>query len=362
MWFLAFALTLAMGKVKSEIRADERVVFYPTYARRVDDGPAWNVSIHGSIFEPEEDSLRREAALGLLRRLLGLSREQAEATVFKERARAFLVDNEGGKTISVRLGDNVYGAGTSGPNGHFGTTLALPAAEVERLRLADPDQIDWLTFHAVTRPDDHRTFAGRAQWIGPHGLSVISDIDDTIKITMVTDRRAMVHNTFLREFEAVEGMSSLYRNWAEAGCAFHYLSASPWQLYEPLSGFLHAQGFPPGSFHLRQFRLKDSSALDLLASPERYKSEAIEGILADFPRRHFILVGDSGEKDPEIYGDVARKHPEQVIRILIRNVDRPEEAPDRFHTAFQGIPEDRWRVFREPGELDDVLPRDGQKE
>ncbi|MFH1921907.1 MAG: App1 family protein, partial [Planctomycetota bacterium] len=105
----------------------------------------------------------------------------------------------------------------------------------------------------------------------------------------------------------------------------------------------------------KQFRLKDSSAFDLLGSQEGYKSGAIERILADFPERRFILVGDSGEQDPEIYAAIARTHPEQVIRIFIRNVDRPEEEPDRFNTAFQGIPEDRWQVFREPGELDDGI-------
>jgi len=362
MWFLALALTLPMGEVKSEIKDDERVVFYPTYAHQAGDGQTWSLAIHGSIFEPEEGSLKREATLGLLRRLLRLSREQTETTIFKERARAFLVDNEGGKTIAVRLGGKVYEAGTSGSNGHFGATLTLPAAEVERLRLADAERSDRLTFRAVTRPADRRTFAGRVHLIGPKGISVISDVDDTIKRSMVTDRRALVRNTFLREFEPVEGMARLYRNWAEAGSAFHYLSGSPWQLYEPLAEFLDSQNFPPGSFHLKRFRLKDSSAFDLLGSQEAYKTGAIERILADFPERRFVLVGDSGEQDPEIYGAVARTHPEQVVRILIRNVDRPEEEPDRFNTAFQGIPEDCWQVFREPGELEDVLPRDRQKD
>lgn len=356
MWFLAFTLALPMGEVKSQIKDDERVVFYPTHAHQAGDGRTWSLSIHGSIFEPEEGSLKREAALGLLRRLLRLSREQTETEIFKRRARAFLVDNEGGKTIAVRLGGRVYEAGTSGPNGHFGATLKLPTAEVERLRLADPERSDWLTFHAVTRPADSRTFAGRVQLIGPKGVSVISDVDDTIKASMVTDRRALLRNTFLREFEPVEGMAELYRTWAKAGCVFHYLSASPWQLYEPLSEFLDSQEFPPGSFHLKRFRLKDSSAFDLLGSQDRYKSGVIERILADFPERRFILVGDSGEQDPEIYAAIARKRPEQVIRVLIRNVDRPEEEPDRFNTAFHGIPEECWRVFREPGELDDVLP------
>lgn len=356
MWFLAFALALPMGEVKSEIKDDERVVFYPTYAHQLDDGRAWNLSIRGQIFEPEEGSLKREATLGLLRRLLRLSREETETRIFKQRARAFLVDNEGGKTVAISLGDRVYEVGTSGANGHFGATLKLPAAEVDRLRLADPHHPDWLTFEAVTRPDDRRTFTGQVRLIGPKGLSVISDVDDTIKISMVTDRRALVRNTFLREFEPVEGMSALYRKWADAGAAFHYLSGSPWQLYGPLSEFLHQERFPPGSFHLKLFRLKDSSALNMLRSQRGYKSAGIERILTDFPQRRFFLVGDSSEEDPEIYGDAARKHGEQVLRIFIRRVDGSDASPARFHTAFEGLSPDRWRVFRRPQDLADALP------
>jgi phosphatidate phosphatase APP1 len=356
MWFLAFALALPMGEVKSEIKDDERVVFYPTYAHQVDDGRAWNLSIHGVIFEPEEGSLKRQAALSLLRRILRLSREQTETRIFKARARAFLVDNEGGKTITAGLGGRVYEAGTSGANGHFGAALKLPAAEIDRLRLADPDRPDWLAFEAVTRPDDRRTFTGQVRCIGPKGISVISDVDDTVKISMVTDRRALVRNTFLREFDAVDGMSELYRKWSGAGAAFHYLSGSPWQLYGSLSEFLHKEGFPPGSFHLKMFRLKDSSALNMLRSQRGYKSAAIERILADFPHRRFILVGDSSEEDPEIYAGAARKHGEQVLRIFIRRADASDDDPDRFRAAFEGLPPDRWQVFRDPQELADSLP------
>jgi phosphatidate phosphatase APP1 len=362
MWLLLLTLAIPMADSESDIRDDEVVVFYPTYARSVDEGRAWAVSIHGSIFEPETGSLKRAAALGVLRRLLGLSSEEAEARLFQERARAFLVDNEGGKEIAVRLGGRTYAAGTSGDNGHFATTLLLPAAEVERIRRIDPGQPNdpgRLSFEAVTRPGDERTFAGRVRLVGPKGLSVISDVDDTIKVSQVTDRRALVRNTFLREFEPVEGMPELYRKWARAGVAFHYLSGSPWQLYGPLSDFLRDEAFPPGSLHLKHFRLKDRSALSLLGFQEGYKSAAIEGILADFSQRRFILVGDSGEEDPEIYGAAARKHAGQVILVLIRNVGGPGNQDARFRAAFDQVPPDRWRIFRDPAELDDVLPKPG---
>jgi phosphatidate phosphatase APP1 len=155
-------------------------------------------------------------------------------------------------------------------------------------------------------------------------------------------------------------MPELYREWARAGVVFHYLSASPWQLYGPLAEFRRAEGFPAGLFHLKLFRLKDSTALDLFGSQERYKSGVIERILADFPDRRFILVGDSGEQDPEIYAAAARKHPDQVVRIFIRDAGEVGGDAGRFRAAFDGMPEDRWRVFRIPEELVGALPADSR--
>ncbi|NBW87480.1 MAG: DUF2183 domain-containing protein, partial [Planctomycetia bacterium] len=101
-------------------------------------------------------------------------------------------------------------------------------------------------------------------------------------------------NTLLREFAAVPGMPETYRRWQEAGAAFHYVSASPWQLSESLCTFLGTAGLPAGSMHLKLFRLKDSTPLGRLPSRKRSKRRAIEQILGDFPGRRFLLVGGLG--------------------------------------------------------------------
>ena len=101
------------------------------------------------------------------------------------------------------------------------------------------------------------TIAGSLlQLIDERGVSVITDIDDTIKITAVTNRRELLMNTFLREFRAVSGMAELYRRWATGGAAFHYVSSSPWQLFSVLSEYTETEAFPAGSMHLRSFRLR----------------------------------------------------------------------------------------------------------
>lgn len=352
MWSFVCLLALAAADPPSRIHADEQVLFYPIYACRVDADAAWTIPFHGAVFEPELNSAQRTVALELLRCTLGLSRKDAASEIFKSRARHFLVDNQRGKSIAVRLGAKVFSAGTSGANGHFSNTVRIEAADMDGLRQREADKAGWLSFQMVTASGDARTFAGRVQVIGDQGRSVISDIDDTIKITQVRDRQALLANTFLRRFEPVPGMAALHRRWADQGTAFHYVSGSPWQLYQPLAEFCDSEGFPAGSFHLKLFRLKDSSAWAFLGSQERYKTGVIQRILSDFPRRQFTLIGDSGEQDPEIYGAIAREHPAQIQRILIRDVGGPSAEPARFQKAFDGVPRDRWQVFDRPDQVE----------
>jgi phosphatidate phosphatase APP1 len=129
------------------------------------------------------------------------------------------------------------------------------------------------------------------------------------------------------------------------------VSASPWQLYAPLSEFVTEHGFPSGTFHLKKFRPKDRSAANLFASPEETKRQAIVPLLQAFPQRRFILVGDSGEKDPEIYATLAREYPRQVFRILIRNTTAETPDSPRFQEAFRDLPEEMCQVFEDPREI-----------
>jgi hypothetical protein len=348
MWPILLTLALPVREVQSEIASDEVVVFYPTYARRTDDGENWLAEIHGSIFEPEEDSLRRAALIGLVRRSLRLERDLPETALLRERIRAFLVDNERDKTIYIQLGKLAYRVGVSDPNGHFSGSLSLKSDEVAQLIAPGPQTARRLTFTAVTPADDDREFRGEFELVEPKGISVISDVDDTIKVSEVTDHEALLRNTFLREFKSVDGMAAMYQRLAAEGAVFHYVSASPWQLYRPLSEYMTKDGFPAGSFHMKHFRLKDRSALQMLGSQQKYKPAVIEKILADFPERTFILVGDSGEQDPEIYGDLARKYPRQIARILIRDVQDLSSFDERFNKAFAEVPRERWKVTTTP--------------
>jgi phosphatidate phosphatase APP1 len=171
--------------------------------------------------------------------------------------------------------------------------------------------------------------------IGPTGLSLVSDIDDTIKITEVPgEKDTVLKNTFCHDFVAVSGMSEKYRGLSEA--AFHYVSGGPWQLYPPLAEFLSAQGFPAGTFHLNYFpknflsddtrELLKDTVCGSLGRTYAHKVDEITKLMQRFPKRDFILVGDSGELDVEVYRRMRELFGPRVREIWIRDVVNDKEV------------------------------------
>jgi phosphatidate phosphatase APP1 len=333
----------------SNLKRNQDVVLFPAMACRSGSN-CWDLNIHGCVYEPDQ----RTVALTLIRVALGLehvSLTTAENKLFAERARLFMVDHKAGRKIVVRIGDTEFTLPKSAADGHFSTVVQLSDAQVEKLRNFSA------ALHVVMPAKDKRNFAGELNVFNDTGIIVVSDIDDTIKITQVRDRKATLRNTFLEPFQPVPGMADIYRGWTEkSGAHFCYVSASPWQLFSPLADFIRSNGFPAGVFYLKSFRWKDESFFNLFEGPEKYKPTVIEPLMKQFPNRQFVFVGDSGERDPEIYGKLAREHPQQVMKILIRNVTDEGPEAKRYQTAFHDLPPMLWNVFREPSEIATSIP------
>lgn len=331
----------------SPLKSDEEVIFFPQSARWDSEQEVWRIPVHGWVFESELDSLWRRFTVASAATMLGIEEVDDEG-IFRKRVWPFLVDNERNKVITVRYPEGgEFTLNVSAANGHFTGEFSVGEEALEQEKGAP-----WLQFDIAMPEGDARRFQGEAQLLCPKGVSVISDLDDTIKISNVLDKKALLANTFLREFSAVPGMSSVYRQWHDQGMAFHYVSGSPWQLYPSLGSFLMQSGFPKGSFHLRSFRLKDSSFLNLFASAEEFKIPAIDAILKAYPQRSFVLVGDSGEKDPEVYGEMARRYPDQVAAVMIRNITNETKENVRMQEAFRDVPASQVVLFSEAEELE----------
>lgn len=157
----------------------------------------------------------------------------------------------------------------------------------------------------------------------PSGVSLVSDIDDTIKHSAITaGAREIFRNAFIRDLEAltIEGVKQWYRRLADMNVQIHYVSNSPWQLYPVIASFFSLAGLPPGSFHLKQYSGMFQGIFEPVA--ERKKG-TLEKIFRDFPERRFILAGDSGEADLEVYTDVVIENPDRVLGVFIRDVTTP---------------------------------------
>lgn len=333
----------------SEIRSDEEVIFFPTLGRLSDDGSEWVLPVHGWIFEPEEGDLLRVAVLDWAAEAFELPPGSENDEIFRRRARWFLVDNERGKEITIEIAGYEHALPRSTPDGHFSGELRLPAQAA-----AQHAENGWLPFRAQVNEGDDRVFAGRIHLLDREGTMVISDIDDTIKITEVTDHERLLARTFLEPFEAVPGMADVYRRWEDEGDAIHLVSNGPWQLYPELHDLVANESFPETTWSMRNFRLKDRTGVEFLIGGRQHKFDEISRCIEWFPDREFILVGDTGERDPEIYGDIARRFPERVRLILLRNVTELSADSERLREAMREVPADRWRLFTEAAELETI--------
>nr|WP_246351064.1 App1 family protein [Deinobacterium chartae] len=129
-------------------------------------------------------------------------------------------------------------------------------------------------------------------------------------------RLVLLHNAYTRlPFEGVASFyAALERGTGEAPNPIFYVSSSPWNLYDLLEDFLEHQGIPAGPLLLKDWSLWN------LKAHTGHKLGYIRRLLEAYPRLPFVLIGDSGERDPEIYLEAVRKHPGRFRAVYIRDV------------------------------------------
>ena len=335
------------GEPVSRLNNDDFLVFFRTSAWLDADTNYWHLPIHGWIYEPQNSQFRKAALAKVLQEKYGLKADARTEANFDRRVNLMIADNERGKQAVIRIGNRVHALPASAPNGHFEAVITLAADEAQQIAT---DNI--ITYTAVMGNHEQRSFSGQVYLAPPTGISVISDIDDTIKISHVTDHAKLLDYSFFRDFEAVPGMAALYEDWSTSGTAVHLVSSSPWQFYSLLSEFTDTAGFPWASLHLKMVRFRDETLINVFKPGTETKPGQINPILARYPGRRFVLVGDSGEQDPEVYAGIFHQHPEQIERIYIRNITNATRDDSRFASVFEGIAAERWMLFEDPSSLE----------
>src|SRR5690554_6109286 len=163
-------------------------------------------------------------------------------------------------------------------------------------------------------------------------FGVISDIDDTILHTGLTSRFKwrVVKNTIFKRAEkriplegAADFYTQLHNGKTGSDCnPIFYVSHGPWNLYGYLELFLGTHNFPKGPILLRDFGNPLTKIFQRQEKKEKpEKQREILNILKTYPKLSFILIGDSGEHDPDIYIEIAEAHPERILAIYMRSVN-----------------------------------------
>ncbi len=345
----------------------------------------WKLLVHGRVYSTETVPLATRLLLKGLKRAMKATPEQIASEVFQQRIGGFLTKPVPRRRIVLELGEHrlqlkrrTRGSGvfysllrlpkdhTPHPSHDSQPEAGQPPVAGQAVGSAAGQSTPAVTRNIVTikllRPPSatgllQQQVVGSVHLVPPRGLSIISDIDDTIKMTEATSRQEMLANTFLRPFAVVDGMVDLYQGWHAQGAEFHYVSSSPWQLYQPLADLCMTSNFPAGSMHLRYFRMRDEMFKRWRPIRNNKKVGIIAAILKWLPKRKFVLVGDSGEKDPEVYRFLARRFPDQVVAVLIRDLQaRPLDK--RRKRKLQSISERcEVRIFQKAPEVLGVIEK-----
>ncbi|MEN8374645.1 MAG: phosphatase domain-containing protein [Gemmatimonadota bacterium] len=217
----------------------------------------------------------------------------------------------------------------SDDEGYFEATLTTPTGSglwrrVEASVLAAP-----APFRAGARA------SGQYQVPAPGvAAGIISDLDDTVLRTEATSLLRMARHTFFGNAhtrQAFPGVGALYRGLrgdAESlSRPFFYVSSSPWNLFDLLVRFLELNHIPRGTLLLKDYGLTSDHLI--AADHTKHKLAHVLAILDAHPGLRFVLMGDSGQHDADVYAAAVRERPGRVRAVCIRRVARQRDGLDR---------------------------------
>lgn len=232
-----------------------------------------------------------------------------------------------GARVLARFGDLAQEV-VADEEGHFEITFEPPALptidgvwhEIE-LELLDYPGKD-------KNPEEPQSVTATGYVIVPPAdadFGVISDIDDTVLRTDVVNLLAMARNTFLKNARTrlpFAGASAFY-DVLRHGSGKHfnpiyYVTSSAWNLYDMIVDFFAVRNIPVGPLFMINMGITDEQFI--VPGHHTHKFNTIQTLLDTHPTLPFILIGDSSQKDPEIYLDVIRQNPGRILAVYIRDV------------------------------------------
>lgn len=208
------------------------------------------------------------------------------------------------------------------------------------------DKPGWYIYELYWKRND-KIVQGEYYLSDEHETGVISDIDDTLlvshstrivrKLALLLFRNAHTRKTipFLTSWHA--HLRDLHET--EDPKDFFYVSNSEWNLYDFLHDFFTINELPKGVFFLQNLK---KGLRDIVSSGKvnhSHKQNSIEFLMRFYPNKPFILVGDNGQKDMEIYADIVTKYSKRIKGVLIRKLPyiKNEKRIKRYQQSIEGF-------------------------
>jgi phosphatidate phosphatase APP1 len=289
-------------------------------------------------------ALARPTQVVVTGRVLGASPEgHRDASALERNARRLAAPDREDVAVEVTFAGEVRRV-RSGEDGFFEAAFAAPAQR--------PFPTGWQPVRAAGGDAEA---AGRVQVVDDAApFLLVTDFDDTIAVTNVASVRRTLEATLLGESTtqpAVAGMAPLYRCLLAGGAGGVVISGSPVELGPRIEGFLSHNGFPPLALTLRRLGPATLSG---------YKEPALRALLSRFPQP-VVLVGDSGERDPEIYAALRAEFPGRVLAVFIREAGGARTAGRfdgmvRFDDAAAAAREAAAEGLADPACVDRAFP------
>jgi phosphatidate phosphatase APP1 len=164
-----------------------------------------------------------------------------------------------------------------------------------------------------------------------NSVAVISDIDDTVLDSGVTNKARLIKRLLFSNVHRMKSFAyaaALYRVFRARKMPIVFVSGSPINLQPRLTGFFALRGFPRAPLLLKN--LGTSKGSDSLFKQRAYKLKRIKEAMALLPGYRLLLIGDSGEKDPEIYRAVSKLPGAKVVATLIHAIGKSKANDARF--------------------------------
>ena len=240
-------------------------------------------------------------------------------------------DQIAGAILRVEIANTEQETSTN-ENGFYSVTVSSPS-------LKPKSHNQWIACKAVMKHSETKYNEKVSSWgevLIPGtdaDFGVISDIDDTIIVSHSTQflrklRLMLLRNSRTRKpFPGVDAFYQALSKGVKGNNSnpFFYISSSEWALYDLIDDFCTYNKLPKGVFLLRELKVSIWKLWKSGGGKHEHKFNKIDMLFKTYPNLNFVLIGDNGQQDTDIYTRIARRYPNRVKSIYIRTVKKVKD-------------------------------------